>query len=133
MAERLAGLKRKPLSPVTAEGYARNLVLFAGYLVRDGVPMEHFAALGSLLDFDLLLRGLGRMQADILAARAEAGSKAPTQASKEGAQRDPNEPLPIVTGVAYAVLSLAKFLKADAETFAAIKTIASNTRVGRRA
>ncbi len=42
------------------------------------------------------------------------------------------QPLPIVTAVAFAVLSLAKFLKPDAETFAAMKRVATNTRVRRK-
>jgi hypothetical protein len=36
LAKRLSGRRSKPLSPVTADGYARNLVLVAGYLVSDG-------------------------------------------------------------------------------------------------
>lgn len=130
LRERLSGRRRKPLSPVTADGYARNLVLLAGYLVRDGAPLEHFASLGSLLDPELVERGLERMQNDILAGRAESGSRASAH-GKETAHHDPHEPLPIVTQVAFAVLSLAKFLKPDAETFAAIKAIASSTRVKR--
>ena len=131
LAGRLSGQRRKPLSPVTAEGYARNLVLLVGYLVRDGVPPERFASLDTLMDAELVLRGLERMQTDILAERAEGGSAA--SAERDGpAQRDLNEPLPIVTAVAFAVLSLAKFLRTDAETFAAIKTLASNARVKRK-
>jgi len=131
LAERLSGRQRKPLSPVTADGYSRNLVLLAGYLVKDGVPLEHFTSPTSLLDPDLLVRGLERMQTDILAERA--GHRLGTPArGDEPAHRDPNEPLPIVTAVAYSVLSLAKYLKPDAETFAAIKSIASNTRVRRK-
>ncbi len=131
LMERLSGRRRKSLSPVTADGYARNLVLLAGYLVRDGAPLGHFASLGSLLDPELVLRGLERMQTDILAERG--GRRSGASAHAEGtAHHDPDEPLPIVTAVAFAVLSLAKFLKPDAQTFAAIKAIASSTRVRRK-
>jgi integrase len=116
---------------VTADGYARNLVLLAWYLVGDGVPLVHFASLGALMDPDLVVRGLERMQTDILAERAGRRSGASAHGD-EPAHRDPDEPLPIVTAVAYAVLSLAKFLNPDAETFAAIKAIASSTRVRRK-
>ena len=131
LTERLSGRRRKPLSPVTADGYARNLVLLAGYLVREGVPLVHFASLGSLMDPDLVVRGLERMQTDILAERAGRRSGASAHGD-EPAHRDPGEPLPIVTAVAYSVLSLAKFLNPDAETFPAIKAIASSTRVRRK-
>ena len=130
LRERLSGRRRKPLSSVTADGYARNLVLLAGYLVRDGVPLEHFTSLVSLLDPDLVVRGLERMQTDILAERTQDRSRSSVRGD-EPSHRDPDEPLPIVTAVAHAVLSLAKFVKPDAETFTAIKTIASRTRVKR--
>ncbi len=130
-ARRWSGNRRKPLSHVTADGYARNLVLLVGYLVRDGMPVEHFFSLETLLDPELILRGLGRMQTDILAERAGGRSGASANGD-DPAHRDPDEPLPIVTAVAYAVLSLAKHLKPDAETFAAIKRIASSTRVKRQ-
>jgi integrase len=129
-ARRRSGHRRKPLSPVTADGYARNLVLLAGYLVRDGAPVEHLS-LGSLLDPELVERGLERIQIDVLAARADSRSRGAMRGEDPG-HHDPNEPLPIVTAVAYAVLSLAKYLKPDAETFAAIKAIASSTRVKRK-
>jgi hypothetical protein len=131
LARRLSSQRRKPLSRVTADAYARNLVLLVGYLVRDGVPLEHFTSVDTLLDPELVLRGLERMQTDILAGRAEGGSAASAHGD-EPAQRDPNEPLPIITAVAFALLSLAKFLKPDAQKFAAIKEIASNTRVRRK-
>lgn len=131
LRERLSGRRRKPLSPVTADGYSRNLVLLAGYLVKDGAPIEHFTSLDVLLDPELVVRGLERMQNDIIAARNAAGSKDPALALQTTTHRHPDEPLPIVTQVAFAVLSLAKFLKPDAETFAAIKAIASSTRVKR--
>ncbi len=91
LAKRLSGQRRKPLSSVTVDGYARNLVLLAGYLVKDGAPIQHFASLDTLLDPDLLVRGLERMQTDILAERpahrsgASANGDAPPH-------RDPDEP-----------------------------------------
>lgn len=77
------------------------------------------------------MRGLERMQTDILAERTGRRTGASAHGD-EPADRDPDEPLPIVTAIAFAVLSLAKFLKPDAQKFAAIKAIASNTRVRRK-
>jgi integrase len=129
-AERLSRARRKPLRAVTADGYARNLTLLAGYLVRDGVSPEYFASLARLLDPDLVLRGLERIQQDVLAERARQRSST-TGRAEVLPHDDPNQPAPIVTAVAFAVLSLAKHLKAEPETLAAIKTLASATRVKR--
>jgi integrase len=131
LMHRLSAARRKPLSPVTADGYARSLLLLAGYLVREGMPVEQFASLNVLLDPGLVVRGLERIQTDVLAKRAGHPCKGSTR-GEAAAQHDPNVPLPIVTAVAYAVLSLAKYLKPDAETFATIQSIASSTRVRRK-
>lgn len=131
LAERLTRGRRKPLRPNTAEGYARNLVALVGYLVRDGMPPEYFSSLDKLVDPDLMMRGLLRIQTDILAdrERRRCGPADPMTAPPSG---DPNEPVPMVTAVAYSVLSLAKYAKADPPTLRAIDELAAKTRVLRR-
>lgn len=123
--------RRKALRPATAEGYARNLALLAGYLVRDGVAPEYFSSLDKLIDPKLMLRGLERIQRDVLADREKqrSGPINPMTAPPTG---NPDEPLPIVTAVAYAVLSVAKHLKVDPALLKEIHETAAMTRVARR-
>ena len=76
------------------------------------MPLEHFASLGSLVDPELVVRGLERMQNDIIAARNEAGSKGPARGWGT-AHHDLDEPLPIVTGVAFAIRLIAAWKGRD--------------------
>ena len=134
VSQRISGGRRKPLSPVTAAGYAGNFVLLAGYLVKDGVPIDQFTSLHALMDPELIWRGLERMQADVLSASNEGKARlsAGRHARAETMHPDPNKPLPIVTATAFAALSIAKFINVDPETLAAIKAIAAETRVPRQ-
>lgn len=130
-AKRLAQGHRKALRPATAEGYGRNLVLLAGYLVRDGVAPDYFSSLDKLVDPGLLWRGLERIQRDVLAARERRrlGPIDPLTAPPSG---NPDEAVPMVTAVAYSVLSLAKHVEAEAAILERIDEIAAWTRVPRR-
>jgi site-specific recombinase XerD len=130
LAARLSAARYKPLSDVTAEGYARNLVLLVGYLVLDGIGPGHFTSVSALLDADLVARGLERIQNDVL-ARKDGRHKSHPDPADLRMRGDPNVPLPIVTAVAYAVLSLAKHCKAPPEVFEPLKTLAASTRVKR--
>lgn len=130
LAERLSVARRKPLSQVTADGYARNITLLAGYLVRDGVLPGYFASVSALLDPELVERGLVRIQNDGLAGR-KARRSSTSGRTEVSAHDDPNVPLPIVTAVAFAVMSLAKHRKATPEIFEPLSELASSTRVKR--
>jgi len=131
IAERLTKGRRRALRPATARGYAANLVLLAGYLVRDDVAPDYFSSLDKLVDPDLMLRGLERIQRDILAEREKQRARQ-TDPMTRPPPSDPDEPVPLVTAVAYAVLSLAKYVKANPAVLKRIEETAASTRVPRR-
>ncbi len=99
--------------------------------MRDGVAPDYFNGLYTLVDPDLLLRGLERIQHDVLAdrERRRAGPTDPMTAPPTG---DSDDPVPIVTQVAYAALSLAKYMKAEPAVLKRFDEIAASTRVARR-
>ena len=123
----LFGERRKPLKPVTIEGYCDNLRLLASYLVRaDAVPVEHFSTLAAFLDPALVERGLTLEQEQIVARRDEerrtgAAAHSPLHASPH----DPETLLPIVRATAIAALSVARLLKADQKTIEGLRLLAS--------
>jgi integrase len=118
--------REEPLEEVTAENYVGNLVLLAGSLVDDGVPLETLTSLRVLMDPDLVARGLDRMQANIVAERAQAKSSP----AAEGPNRLKSSPinskawLPIVHATAYAAVAVAKDLSVDDATLAELRKIA---------
>jgi integrase len=130
LVERLSGLRRKPMSPVTANGYGKSVTLLAKYLVADEMPIDQFTSLDSLLDPALVLRGLARMQADILAKRGNA-NQSNLASAQETERHRPDDPLPIIGAVAKAVLSIAKFKKVGGARLTAIRSIAANARFER--
>jgi site-specific recombinase XerD len=130
----LAGSRDKPLRPVTAKGHVGNLLRLGTYLVKDGVPLERFVSLRAFMDAELVARGLERMQADILSARAEAAERRPAEAQDplKSSPQDPNSPLPIVQAAAFAVLSVAKYLGVVGQQLQHLRDLASRARVRRR-
>lgn len=123
----LFGERRKPLKPVTIEGYFDNLRLLASYLVRANVvPVDYFSTISAFLDPALVERGLTLEQEQIVARRDEerragAVGRSPLHASSH----DPETLLPIVRGTLAAALSVARLMKTDQKTIEGLQQLAS--------
>lgn len=123
----LFGERRKPLKPVTIEGYLDNLRLLASYLVRANVvPVEYFSTISAFLDPALVERGLTLEQEQIVARRDEerragAVGRGPLHASLH----DSETLLPIVRGTLAAALSVARLMKTDQKTIEGLQQLAS--------